>query len=147
APASFDPAKLVAFQAQYMKQLPLEEKVARALPLLERAKLVSQPASAAERQLAARVIEALGDRIKGFGDAAREGAFSFVDQPPIDEKAFDKRLRAPGAAERLAEWRGWLAEQSSFDAAPLEAGTQAWLAARQLGLGDIVHAVRVAVTG
>jgi glutamyl-tRNA synthetase len=147
APASFDPAKLVAFQAQYMKQLPLEEKVARVVPLLERAKLVAQPASAAERELAAKVIEALGDRLKVFGDAVVQGAFFFLEDPPVDEKAFDKRLRAPGAAERLAAWRGWLAEQPRFEAAALEAGTQAWLEEQKLGLGDIVHAVRVAVTG
>ncbi len=56
-------------------------------------------------------------------------------------------MLAPGAAERLAEYRQWLAGRQSFDAASLERDTQAWLAERGLGLGDIVHAVRVAVTG
>src|SRR5262245_978041 len=37
SPASFDPAKLVAFQAQYMKHVPLNEKVRRCRPFLERA--------------------------------------------------------------------------------------------------------------
>ena len=32
APASFDPTKLLAFQAQYMRDLPLADKVAGVLP-------------------------------------------------------------------------------------------------------------------
>src|SRR6185503_10896980 len=42
-PASFDPAKLVAFQAQYMRDLPMPEKVAGMLPYLERAGWVTAP--------------------------------------------------------------------------------------------------------
>src|SRR5207244_4175747 len=63
------------------------------------------------------------------------------------EKAFEKRVRAPGAADRLAEYARFLADRAAFDAPTLEHDTQAWLAERNLGLGDIVHAVRVAVTG
>jgi glutamyl-tRNA synthetase len=147
APASFDPAKLQAFQAHYMKELPLEEKLRAALAFLERARLVGSPPSEAERAYAARVVEALGDRLKVFGDVAVQGAFFFGEEVVFDDKAFDKRVRAPGAAERLRDYRGWLAGQDRFEAAALEAGTRAWLEEKQLGLGDIVHAVRVAVTG
>ena len=69
------------------------------------------------------------------------------DEVAFDEKAFAKRVLAPGAADRLAEYRGWLADQTAFDAPTLEKGTQDLMAAKGLGLGDIVHAVRIAVTG
>ena len=36
SPASFDPQKLMAFQAHYMQQLPHKQKVARVLPYLQR---------------------------------------------------------------------------------------------------------------
>ncbi len=65
----------------------------------------------------------------------------------FDEKAFAKRVLAPGAVDRLADYRGWLADQTAFDAASLDKGTQELMAAKGLGLGDIVHAVRIAVTG
>src|SRR5262249_40836796 len=45
APASFDPKKLFAFQESYMQRLPVEQKVPRVLPFLERAGLVPAPAS------------------------------------------------------------------------------------------------------
>jgi glutamyl-tRNA synthetase len=146
-PASFDPAKLVAFQAHYMKELPLAEKIERFIPFLVRGGLVQTPVADATRAQIARIIEALGDRLKVFGDILLQAGFFFGEDVTFDDKAFTKRLLAPGAAARLGEYRAWLAERDAFDAASLEKGTHAYLEERQLGLGDIVHAVRVAITG
>jgi glutamyl-tRNA synthetase len=147
APASFDPAKLVAFQAHYMHALPIAEKVRRALPYLERARLVRPPIDAATEARVTEVVKTLGDRLKVFGDIVLQGAFAFGEDVLVDEKAFAKRVMAPGAPARLSEFRAWLAERPTFDAAHLEQETAAYLAERGLTLGDIVHAVRVAVTG
>ena len=130
APASFDPTKLLAFQAQYMRDLPLADKVAGVLPFLERAGLVTAPVSAETRAYVARIVEALGDRIKVFGDILLQAPFFFGDEVAFDDKAFAKRVLAPGAAERLADYRGWLAEQTAFDAPSLEKGTQDLMAAQ-----------------
>jgi len=146
APASFDCAKLMAFQQEYMKHVPLAEKVARVLPLLEKAGIVGK-VDEAVREKVARVVTALGDRLRVFGDIVLQAGFFFADPAGYDEKAFEKRLRAPGAAERLRDYREWLEAQTAFDAPALEAATAAWLSELGLGLGDIVHAVRVAVTG
>jgi glutamyl-tRNA synthetase len=141
--ASFDPAKLDAFQAHYMKQVPLEKKIEGVLPFLAKAKI------SVDRSHVARVVEALGDRLRLFGDILIAGRFFFVadDQLAIDEKAFDKRVRAPGAADKLRDVRGWLAAESATDAAGIEKGLQAWLAEKGLALKDVVHSIRVAVTG
>lgn len=139
-PASFDPAKLVAFQAKYMQMLSTDEKVRRCVPFLERAGITPPENLPA-------IVEALGDRLKVFGDILLQGSFFFGEEITFDEKAFTKRVMAPGAADRLAEYRGWLAGRDWTDAPTLEKDTQAWLAEKGLGLGDIVHAVRVAVTG
>jgi glutamyl-tRNA synthetase len=146
-PASFDPAKLVAFQAQYMKSVPLDEKVRRCLPYLERAGWVKTPVDASVEARIRRIIEALGDRIKVFGDILLQAQFFFADEVTFDEKAFQKRVLAEGARQRLSDYRTWLAGREAFDVASLEQGTQSWVEERGLGLGDIVHAVRVAVTG
>jgi glutamyl-tRNA synthetase len=146
-PASFDPAKLDAFQLQHMRDLPAAEKVAGVLPYLERAGLVRAPVGPETRDRIARVIEVLGDRLRVFGDILLQAPFFFVDEVTFDEKAFAKRVLVPGAPERLADYRRWLSERDGFDAAGLDRATQEFLAARSLGIGDIVHAVRVAVTG
>jgi glutamyl-tRNA synthetase len=147
APASFDPAKLLAFQALYMRALSPAAKLAGVLPFLERAGLVRAPVSPETVAQVARILEALGDRLKVFGDVVLQAACFFGDDVAIDEKAFAKRVLAPGAMERLGEYRAWLAARESFDAPGLEADTHAFLQARGYSLGDIVHAVRVAVTG
>jgi glutamyl-tRNA synthetase len=146
-PASFDPAKLVAFQAHYMKEMPLADRVERFIPFLIRGGLVQEPVSAATREKVGRIVEALGDRLKVFGDILLQAGFFFGEEVTFDEKAFAKRLLAPEAASRLTAYRAWLAERADFTAASLEQATHTYLTERNLGLGDIVHAVRVAVTG
>jgi glutamyl-tRNA synthetase len=147
-PASFDPAKLVAFQAHHMKELPLPVRVDGFLPFLIKGGLVQEPVDEATRAKIARIVEALGDRLKVFGDILLQASFFFgAEEVPIDEKAFAKRILAPGAIERLTEFRSWLADRAQFEAAVLEEGTHTYLSERGLGLGDIVHSVRVAVTG
>jgi glutamyl-tRNA synthetase len=147
APASLDPAKLVAFQAHYMRDVPLAEKAARSLPFLQKAGLVPDPPGTEALAQVERVVEVLGDRLKVFGDVLLQGAFFFGEEVAYDEKAFAKRVKPPGAPERLADYRAWLAGRAAFDAATLESETQAYLTEKGLGLGDIVHTVRVAVTG
>ena len=81
------------------------------LPFLERAGLVTAPISATTRaRTSRRIVEALGDRIKVFGDILLQATFFFGDEVAFDEKAFAKRVLAPGAVERLADYRGWLAD-------------------------------------
>ncbi|HEY1586797.1 MAG TPA: glutamate--tRNA ligase family protein [Polyangia bacterium] len=148
APASFDPAKLQAFQTHYMQQVPLDDKVRRVRPFVERAGITVDDA------MLRRIVEALGDRIKVFGDILVQGAYLFGDEVPSwDDKAFAKRVLAPGAVDKLRAYREWLATPAAAgafergDAPSLEQATQAWLDERGWALVDIVHAVRVAVTG
>ncbi len=141
-PASFDPAKLLAIQAQYMQQVPLDEKVKRVIPFLERAEWLSPGADPAWIR---RLVEAIGDRLKVFGDILIQGACFFGDDVPYDDKAFAKRV--PGAVDKLSDYHAWLAGREAFDAQALERDTAAYLEGKGLALGDLVHAVRVAVTG
>ena len=53
SPASFDPAKLLAFQNRYMQQLPIKQKTAAVLPYLQQAGLDSQSAPLRHRAAAA----------------------------------------------------------------------------------------------
>jgi glutamyl-tRNA synthetase len=146
-PASFDPVKLGAFQAHYMRELPLEEKVAKTIPFLQKAGLLGAEVSEEERAKVGKILAALGDRVKVFGDVVLQARFFFGDEVVYDEKAFAKRVLAPGAVEKLEAYGAWLAERKQWDAATLEKETHEFLAERGWGLGDIVHSVRVAVTG
>jgi glutamyl-tRNA synthetase len=149
APAGFDPAKLTAFQARYMQQEPLERRLELCLPYLQRAGLVESPAGNATRATVERVVEAAGDRIVVAGDVLDYADFFTSDADlPYDEKAFKKRLRKPPEAARLlAELRGELACATSFDAAALEELVRRFVETREIKIGQIINAARVAATG
>jgi glutamyl-tRNA synthetase len=147
APASFDPKKLWAFQDHYMQALPVKQKVATMLTYLQRAGLVPKPSPCEVGPKLTRIVEAAGDRLKVFGDILAYADFFFQDEIAYDEQAFDKNLRKPGAAELLAKFRARLAEVEPFDTAHLEPLLHDFVAAEAIKTGDIIHAVRVAVTG
>jgi glutamyl-tRNA synthetase len=149
APASFDPQKLLAFQDRAMQQLPIKQKVAKCLPFLQRAGLVTEPPPCDAGPYLSQILAAAGDRVKMAGDVLDYADFYAADEElPYDEKALEKRIgNPPGARELLAAFGEELKIVEPFDAATLERRLHAFVEARGLKPGDIVHAVRVAVTG
>lgn len=149
AAAGFDPDKLLAFQEYWMGQLSVEEKTARCLPFLLRAGWATAPVDDPTQLLVSRLVAALGDRLKLFGDILRYDEYFVADESmTYDEKAFDKRLRKPqDAGPLLREFREALAGADDFGAAALEKLLHAWLEDRGVGIGQVIHALRVATTG
>ena len=149
SPAGFDPAKLESFEEHYMRQLPAARRVELCLPFLERAGLVPAAPDGATRAAVTAIVEAAGDRISVAGDVLDYADFFTADEAlPYDDKAFDKRLRKPAeAAELLAGFRDRLAAAERFDAAALEELLRGYVAERDVKLGQVIHALRVAVTG
>jgi glutamyl-tRNA synthetase len=149
APASFDPKKLVAFQERYMQQVPAAKKIEMTLPYLQKAGLVSSSTGDDLAFIVRQIVDAAGDRIKVAGDIL-DYAFFFQadDKIAFDEKAFDKRVRKPPEARTLLTgFKEVLASTPSFDAATLEKLLQDFIGAQGVDLGQIIHALRVAVTG
>lgn len=148
-PASFDPQKLVAFQDRAMQKLPLKQKVAKVLPYLQAVGYLEKPPSCDTGPYLSQICEAAGDRIKIAGDILDYGDFFIADNKlTYDEKTLDKRLRNPEhAAHFLAEYRTRLASVEPFDASTLEETLKEFIAEKEIKIGDIIHAVRVAVTG
>jgi glutamyl-tRNA synthetase len=148
SPASFDPKKLWSFQDHYMQALPIKQKVAGVLPYLQRAGLVTTPPPCDIGPTLKRILEAAGSRIKTLGDILDFADFFTPDeQLAYDEQAFDLRVRPAEALELLTQYRQQLATVESFEAEPLEKFTQEFIAGLGKKIGDIVHPLRVALTG
>jgi glutamyl-tRNA synthetase len=147
APASFDPKKLFAFQDRYMQLVPPEQKAALVLPYLQKAGLVSLPGEVEAK--VRQILAAAGDRIKVAGDILDYAAFFLPDdQLSYDEQAFAKRIRKPPeAVPLLRKLREALAATEPFDAPALERLMQEFVRAEGIEMGQIIHALRVAVTG
>ncbi len=149
APASFDPKKLFAFQDHYMQELPLKQKVAKVLPYLQKAGLVSQPPPCSISDKLQAIVTAAGDRIKVVGDILDYRTFFIADdQITYDEPAFDKRIRKPPeASPLLTRFKDRLTSVEPFDAATIEKVLQDFIHAEGVPISQLIHPLRVAVTG
>ena len=151
SPASFDPQKLVAFQARWMHRLPVEDKVRRCLPYLQAAQLIPATAQldSSTGQFVAQVVAAADDRLKLAGDILEFDDFFVADaELAYDEVAFEKRLRQdPAAVALLGQFQQRLAELEPFDVAATEACLKQFVADQGIKFNQIIHALRVAVTG
>jgi glutamyl-tRNA synthetase len=147
-PAGLDPDKLYSFQTHWMNELPIEKKVEGCLPYLARAQLIAEPIDEAQRDYVRRVIVALGERVKVFSDILDARDFFVADELlDYDEAAFKKRLAVDGAAERLGRFREVLAHAEPFEPAVLEEALHKFVESEGIKIGDVIHAIRVAVTG
>jgi nondiscriminating glutamyl-tRNA synthetase len=147
SPGEFDPKKLFWLQDEYMKLLPLEEKVRRCMPFLQRAKYVGDPASPGDVARLETILRAAGDRVKLFSDILQYGGPILRRDPEYNLKAVEKRLKKPGAADLLRPFVPILEACEPFDAATTEKAMNDFCTARGIKLGDMVHPVRVATTG
>jgi glutamyl-tRNA synthetase len=147
APASHDPDKLFWIEGEWMKRLPLDQKVEGVLPFLEKEGLVAQPLSDAARARIEAVIVALGDRLKVFSDIVKLGRYFFTDTLTHDPDAVKKRLRKDGVPQVLRELDEVLATVEPYDVATLEKAVHAYAEPRGLPMGQVVNPLRVATTG
>jgi glutamyl-tRNA synthetase len=83
------------------------------------------------------------------GDVLDYAGFFMPDNAmPYDEAAFEKRLvKAPAAKALLADYVTELPSIEPFEPAALEAHLKAFVERKGVKLGDVVHAIRVAITG
>jgi glutamyl-tRNA synthetase len=147
APAAHDQDKLFWIEGEWMKTLPLEQKVDGVLPFLGREGLVEEPLGESHRARIESVLEALGDRLKVFADILKLGRFFFTDLLTYERDAVKKRLRKDGVAEMLSELNALLADVEPYDAATLEKAVHDYAERSGRKMGDVVNPLRVAVTG
>ena len=147
--ASFDSQKLTAFQSNYMNQLNIKRKTKMCLPYLQKAGLVSTPIECEQQAYLKQIIEAADDRICMAGDILKFDAFFVTDDElEFDDKPFKKRLVKPEQAGfLLAESVKLFATIEDWMADSLEQGLHGFCESHGVGIGDIIHALRVATTG
>jgi nondiscriminating glutamyl-tRNA synthetase len=145
--ASHDQDKLFWIEGEWMKKLPLDEKVEGVLPFLKKEAFIGDQVSPSERTRIAAVITALGDRLKVFADVLKLGRFFFTDTLAYDADAVKKRLRKDGVAVMLEDLDLVLAQVEPFDLASLEAAVHTYAERTGRKMGDVVNPLRVAITG
>ena len=147
SPASHDPDKLYWIEGEWMKGLPIDRKVDGVIPFLQGDGLVPDPVPPATRERIAKVVEALGDRLKVFSDILTLGRYFFTEDLAHDPDAVKKRLRKEGVPKLLADLDALLATVELYDLATLENAVHAFSEANAIPMGQVVNPLRVATTG
>jgi glutamyl-tRNA synthetase len=145
APAFFDVQKLDHVNAEYLRALPVATFVREALPWL-----MEDPPWPPER-LDPAVFEAVAplvqERVRTLGEVPEMVDFLFLEEPRIDDQAWDKAVvRSPQAAALLDDALTVYAD-CHWDAATLHSATAALAGRHDLKLGKAQAPIRVAVTG
>jgi glutamyl-tRNA synthetase len=149
APASFDPQKLTAFQTRWMNLLSIDDKYAKVLPFLVKAGWVPENPTEDQASYIRRILASCSDRVKVAGDILQfDDFFVSDDQLVYDQAAWDKKFAGDANARALlADYRPVLASATTFEAAALESQLKEFLAQRNAKIGQIIAALRLAVTG
>ncbi|MGI9516521.1 MAG: glutamate--tRNA ligase, partial [Pirellulaceae bacterium] len=147
--ASFDPDKLTAFQGRYMNDLDLETKTALCGSFLVRAGVLTEPIPELQLEKLALIVTAADDRVVVAGDILQfDGFLADATSLPFEDKAFQKRLVKPeNAGHLLAEFKKIMAVTDDWSAGNLESTLKDWVEQQGIKIGDIIHALRVALTG
>ncbi len=151
--AGLDPEKLMSFQAHWMQQLTLEEKVEGCQAVLERAGIYDGSAdemTRSERKIElSKIVEAIGERLVVFTDILRFEEF-FVDDALMtwDEKGFEKRIsKAEGVVGWLEELKSQVAMSNAQRSSDFDRLVHEFVESQGIAIGQIIHALRLSVTG
>lgn len=147
SPAIFDPQKLLWMNGEYIRQLPKEALARRALPFLQKAGLVKDPAEDTTQQLMTRAVALEQDKIKRLDEVPHLTEFFFREEVSYDPAAVDQVLKAEGADRVLEDLAQRLDAQADFSEQWAEQVCRQYAKERGIATGKVFHPLRVAVSG
>jgi glutamyl-tRNA synthetase len=144
-----DPEKLLWFNGQYLRKLSLPELAVQTLPFLQDAGLIGADPDVMTLEYIGRVLALEQERMKTLAEAPALADFFLLgdDEYLFDEKAAQKWLNHPGVADRLRRVRDGFAALEAFDEAATEEVVRATIAEFDVKGGEVIHPVRVAISG
>ncbi len=137
----FDPAKLLALNAEHVRAAEAKKLVALLRPFLDAHKV-----AVADDQKLRDVVETLQSRSKTLVEMAAGALFYFQSPIVYEEKAAAKFLK-PAALEPLRQLTARLAALTAFEDDQIEGAFVQTMEATGLKLGKIAQPVRVALSG
>jgi nondiscriminating glutamyl-tRNA synthetase len=114
---------------------------------LRDAGLLDGDAGPAQRDYVARVVGIMGERLRLPRDVLTYGDFFFRDEIEYDPQAVRKQFHGPATAAMLGRLREALARVEPFDLAGIEKAVRDTAAALGLESKDVIHPLRLALTG
>jgi glutamyl-tRNA synthetase len=144
SPAFFDIKKLASFNGDYIRALSLRDFVSASLPVL--AATDAWPASRFSTEVYEKIAPLVQTRVVTMSEVPAMVDFLFLEDPAIDQAAWDKTMSADFAADVLKHCMSEFAScEWNHDA--LKTILESWTEAKELKLGKTQAPIRVAMTG
>lgn len=145
SPAFFDVKKLSAFNAEYIRALPIQDFVAACQPYLHAAS-VAWPEECFDPMIFEVMAPAVQQRVQRLDEVAATVDYLFMPEPVIDQAAFAKTMAAPSSVALLTDVAHEYATVN-WDHDSLKDTLEAIGEQYQLKPGKAQAPLRVAVTG
>ena len=148
--AVFDAQKLTWMNGVYLQEVQRrtpERVIDLVVCVLREAGLLDGRAGPERRAYIARVVAIMGERLRLPKDVLTYGDFFFRDEIEYDPQAVRKQFHGPATAAMLGRLREALAHVEPFDLAGIEKAVRDTAAALGVESKDVIHPLRVALTG
>lgn len=144
-PAAFNETKLEWLNGQYMNLLPSEELLAGARTSFDKA---GYETTAFDDVYMSRVVDLLKERVRLFTEFGERGGFFFRPPDTYDPEAVGKRWKDPEEVIRkLKRAEEGLGILSDWTEEGIEGVIRGLAEEEEIGAGQYIHPVRVALTG
>ncbi len=144
-PAVFDNEKLTWMNGVYIRELGIDEFIARTLPLVEAD--LGRSLDEAERETYRAVAPLIQERMKLLTEAPEQVRFLYVEELEYDPGSWDKVLAKPDSRGALEAAGGRLGNLEEWTTSEIEQALRAMLEDLELNARKGLQPVRVAVTG
>ena len=143
-PSVFDHEKLIWLNGQYMKRLPLTERVKLVTRYLCEVEGMDVEAKG---DWIARVTEVLGERLRVASQITEQAGFFFVEKVQYDENAKKLLISGEKTSEILVSIARSLSDLDDYSAGSIEKAVRGLAEKMDLKAGDLIHSARAALTG
>lgn len=144
--AVFDETKLAWMNQQYLQNLSDEALIERVLPFLPAAE-APDPESEEGKGLLSGFVRLMRPRVQRLSEFHGQGLYFFNDPADYDSEAVRKHWADASAAEILHEMAAKLGGISPWNAAEIEKSVRGMADRMTLKAGQVIHPVRLALTG
>lgn len=145
--AVFDSEKLDWMNGVYIRNLPLEDFVARSLPFLQMRGLVSSAPTNDELAYVSQALSLEQERVRTLAETPEAVEFFLTEHLDYDPALLIVKKSSLEDARRVIEAATTLCERTPFDVDDLEREFRALTEKLELKTGVVFGTVRVAVTG